>query len=124
MNIEETGFGWITIDGKKYDHDLVIYPNAIEERKKWITKEKHGTSHMFTRKEMEEYLKNVEPEEIEVVVIGTGQYGKLGLLDEAKKLLEENEIEAVELKTPKAVERFEEGEEPRSRKLGIFHVTC
>lgn len=124
MEIEASTFGSITIDGEKYDHDVVIFPSRIERRKKWITKDEHGTSHKFTRKEMEEYLRKVDTDQIEVVVVGTGQYGRLGLLDEAKKLLEEKGIEVVELKTPEAAKQFERREEPRERKLGIFHVTC
>ncbi|KXA98983.1 hypothetical protein AKJ41_06220, partial [candidate division MSBL1 archaeon SCGC-AAA259O05] len=71
MNIESTEFGSITIDGEKLDHDIVIYPDKIEKRKKWITKEKHGTSHKFTREEMEEYLNQVDTEKLRVILIGT-----------------------------------------------------
>ncbi|KXA90858.1 hypothetical protein AKJ57_03345 [candidate division MSBL1 archaeon SCGC-AAA259A05] len=124
MNIESTEFGSITIDGEKLDHDIVIYPDKIGERKKWITKEKHGTSHKFTREEMEEYLNQVDTEKLRVILIGTGQYGKLGLLDETKRLLEDMGIKSIELKTSEAVERFEKMEESREEKLGIFHVTC
>lgn len=124
MKIEDTSFGEIIVDGEKYDHDIVITPSQIERRKKWITKNKHGTSHKFTREEMEEYLGNLEVEDIEIAVIGTGQYGKLGLLKETRELLEEKGIETVERKTPEAIEFFNENKKPRERKLGIFHVTC
>lgn len=124
MNIENTRFGSITIDGKKYNHDIVIFPNHIEKRKKWITKEKHGTSHNFTREEMKEYLSNVNTNEIKIVVVGTGQYGKLKLLDETKKLLQEKDIEFIELKTPEAIKYFEEKAGAQTQKIGIFHVTC
>lgn len=124
MEIEGTEFGSITIDGKKYDYDVVIFPGEIVERKKWITKDKHGTSHRFTREEMEEYLEKVDTEDIETVIVGTGQYGKLGLLDEAKKLLKEKNIEVVELKTSAAIKRFNALSESKEKNIGIFHVTC
>lgn len=124
MRIEASSFGRISINGEEYDHDVVIFPDKIEKRKKWITKEKHGTSHKFTCEEMEEYLKRVDTDEMEVVVVGTGQYGRLGLLDEVKELLDEKGIKAVEMKTPQAAERFTEGKESRDQRLGIFHVTC
>lgn len=124
MNIEDTSFGEIIVDGGKYDHDIVITPDRVKKRKKWITKDKHGTSHKFTREEMEEYLENIETEKVEIVVIGTGQYGKLGLLEETRELLDEKKIEALERKTPEAAKFFNEIEKPRERKLGIFHVTC
>lgn len=124
MDIEAPSFGSIMIDGEEHDHDVVIFPERTAERKKWITKEKHGTSHKFTREEMEEYLEKVDTDRIEKTIVGTGQYGKLGLLDEAKELLEERGIEIVEAKTPEAARLFSEGEKPRGQKLGIFHVTC
>ncbi len=124
MYIEDTSFGEIIVDGEKYDHDIVISPSQIERRKKWITKNKHVTSHTLTREEMEEYLKNIEVDRVEIAIIGTGQYGKLGLLEDTRELLEEKEIEPVERKTPEAAKRFNESEKPREKKLGIFHVTC
>ncbi|KXB00428.1 hypothetical protein AKJ42_00615 [candidate division MSBL1 archaeon SCGC-AAA261C02] len=114
----------MTIDGEKHDHDIAIYPDKTGGRKKWITKEGHGASHKFTRGEMEEHLGRVDTEKLKVVLIGTGQYGKLGLLDETKNLLEDMGIKSIELKTPEAAERFGAMEESREEKLGIFHVTC
>lgn len=51
MKIEAPGFGSIRIDGEEHNHDVVIFPEKVAERKKRITKEKHGTSHKFTREE-------------------------------------------------------------------------
>lgn len=124
MDIEDTSFGEITVEGEKYDHDIVVTPDEIQERKKWITKNKHETSHKFTREEMREYLENVDTEKVEILIMGTGQYGKLSLLKETKKFLKEKGIEAIELKTPEAIELFNESNRPREKKLGIFHVTC
>ncbi|KXA91842.1 hypothetical protein AKJ64_04440 [candidate division MSBL1 archaeon SCGC-AAA259E17] len=114
----------MTIDGEKHDHDIAIYPDKTGGRKKWITKERHGTSHKFAREEMEEHLEKVDTDQIEKVIVGTGQYGKLGLLDGAEELLVEEGVEIVEVKTPEAARLFSEGETPRGQKLGIFHVTC
>lgn len=100
MKIESKKFGSIRVDDGKYDHDIVIYPDRIERRKKRISKDKHGTSHMFTKEEMEEYLSEIDAKKLEVVVIGTGQYGKVELLEDTKQLLKEKEIKTLELKTP------------------------
>lgn len=124
MKIESSAFGEISIDGKTYTHDVVIFPKAIKKREKWITKQKHGTSHKFTREEMEEYLCQVDTDQLEMIVVGTGHYGKLGLLEETKKILKEKEIQFVEYKTPKAIEYYLRSNHPRSKTLGIFHVTC
>ncbi|MEF8832247.1 MAG: MTH938/NDUFAF3 family protein [Candidatus Thermoplasmatota archaeon] len=122
LKIEETDFGEITLNGETYDHDIVIFPNEIIERKKWITKEKHGTSHKFTRDEMEEYLNEVDKSNIDRVVIGTGQYGKLGLLSESKEHLDQHDIEYSERKTSDLVGQIED--HFRNRTVFIIHVTC
>ncbi len=124
MNIEASEFGSIVINGKTFDHDVVIFPDKIEERKKWITKDKHGTSHKFTKEEMEEYLQKANTDKIKTLIVGTGQYGKLGLLPETRELLEELGIEVKELETPEAVKYFIDIGESREEKLGIFHITC
>ncbi len=124
MEIDSTSFGHITIDGKEYQYDVVLYPSGVERRDKWITKREHGTSHKFTREELEEYLENAGSKEINVLYVGTGQQGKLGLLKEAKDLLDEKNIELAEYRTPKAAEKYNEDDRDRNKKLGIFHVTC
>lgn len=115
-----TGFGSITIDGREYEHDVVVGPDGIREREKWISKERQGTSHRFTRQELTEYLEDAG--DVEVVVVGTGQYGRLSLLDEARELLREKDIELVEAKTPRAIKEYERRD--KGITLGIFHVTC
>lgn len=116
--IEKVEFGKISIDGKEYSHDVILYPSGkIEKRKKWISKEKHGTSHKLDPEELREYLK----EDFEVLVVGTGIYGMLSLLPESRKLVERKEI--IEKPTPEAAKLFNELRKKR-KTLGIFHITC
>ncbi len=117
--IDDTSFGEVTIEGKTYDHDIVIFPNKIIRRKKWITKEKHGTSHMFTKNEMEKYLDQTD-RSIKKVIVGTGQYGKLGLLPETKSYLQEKDIDFDEKKTEDLVGKNID----QDSTLLILHVTC
>ncbi len=119
LKIENSEFGQVTVDGKRYEHDIVIFPDKIIRRKKCITKDKHGTSHKFTRDEMEEYLDQAD-RSIKEVIVGTGQYDKLGLLPETKDHLEEKDIYFEEKRTEDLVgEDLGEGS-----KLVIIHVTC
>lgn len=126
VNIEETSFGWIRINGKRYDHDVVVYEDGekqdIIKRKKRITKRKHGTSHKFTREEMETYIGSIDTDDIDKIIVGTGQYGKLGLLPETKELLDELNIEYIEKKTPQLVELSKQLEQ--KGKIYIIHLTC
>jgi len=116
--IERVEFGRILIDGVEYVHDIVIYPSGkIEERKKWLSKKKHGTSHRLDPEELKEYLK----EDFDVLIVGTGIYGLLSLLPESREFVKNKEI--IERPTPEAAKLFNElkGEK---RVLGIFHITC
>jgi len=118
MELEYPSFGKIIVDGKVYEHDIIIYPSRrVEKRKKWISKSKHGTSHKLDSEELKEYL----TEDFDVLIVGTGYYGYLSLLPESRKLVEGKEVH--ELPTGKAVELFNELNGKR-KVLGIFHVTC
>jgi hypothetical protein len=46
MEIEKTTFGTITIDGKTYEHDVLIRVSGeVVKRKKKLSKKYYGTSH-------------------------------------------------------------------------------
>ncbi|USS41455.1 Mth938-like domain-containing protein [Thermococcus aggregans] len=116
--VEKVEFGRIIINGKEYHHDIIIYPSGkVEKRKKWLSKEKHGTSHKLDPEELKEYL----GEEFEVLVVGTGIYGMLSLLPESRGLVKGKEI--IEKPTPEAAKAFNELRE-KKKVLGIFHITC
>jgi hypothetical protein len=46
MEIEGTTFGTITIDGRTYEHDVIIrLSGEVVKRKKKLSKKYYGTSH-------------------------------------------------------------------------------
>jgi hypothetical protein len=50
MEIERTTFGTITIDGKTYEHDVIIrLSGEVARRKKKLSKKYYGTSHASRR---------------------------------------------------------------------------
>ena len=52
MEIEDTTFGTITIDGKTYEHDVVIrLSREVVKRKKKLSKKYYGTSHVLSKDE-------------------------------------------------------------------------
>lgn len=52
MGIERTTFGTITIDGKTYEHDVIIrLSGEVEKRKKKLSKKYYGTSHVLSKDE-------------------------------------------------------------------------
>ena len=70
MEIEGTTFGTITIDGKTYDHDVIIRRSCeVVKRKKKLSKKYYGTSHMLSKDE----AKFVFEPGCEQLILGSGQ---------------------------------------------------
>jgi hypothetical protein len=52
IEIERTTFGTITIDGKTYEHDVIIRLSGdVVKRKKKLSKKYYGTSHVVSKDE-------------------------------------------------------------------------
>ena len=50
MEIENTTFGTITMDGKTYEHDVVVrLSGEVVKRKKKLSKKYYGTSHILSK---------------------------------------------------------------------------
>ena len=53
MEIEGTTFGTITIDGKTYEHDVIIrLSGEVVKRQKKLSKKYYGTSHVLSKDEV------------------------------------------------------------------------
>lgn len=116
--IEKTKFGSITIAGEKYDHDILIRLSGnVEKRKKKLSKEIYGTSHIISLAEAQ-YV--YEPG-AERLIIGTGQSGMVKLSDEATVFFQDRQC-AVDLSpTPDAIEVWNKAQ---GSTIGLFHITC
>lgn len=116
--IDKTKFGSITIAGKKYEHDVLIrLDGKVEKRKKKLSKEIFGTSHMISLAEAE----YVYEDGAKQILIGSGQTGMAKLSDEAAQFLQKKGCQVTVLPTPEAVRCWNETEEAG---IGLFHVTC
>jgi hypothetical protein len=105
MEIEKTTFGTITMDGKTYEHDVVVrLSGEVVKRKKKLSKKYYGTSHILSKDE----AKFVFEKGCEQLIVGSGQVGNVRLSPEAEP-------------TPKAIRVFNRS---TVRKIGLFHVTC
>ena len=118
MKIEGTTFGEITIDGKTYDHDVVIrLSGEITKRKKKLSKRLYGTSHVLSKDE----AKFVFEKGCEQVIIGSGQMGNVHLSPEAEAYFEKHGCSVLLAPTEEAITTFNRS---RAKKVGLFHVTC
>jgi hypothetical protein len=63
MKIERTTFGEITINGKTYDHDVVVrLSGEVIKRKKKLSKRLYGTSHVLSEDEARFLRKGLRPD--------------------------------------------------------------
>jgi hypothetical protein len=118
MEIESTTFGTITIDGKTYEHDVVIRLSGdVVKRKKKLSKKYYGTSHMLSKDE----AKFVFEKGCEQLIVGSGQIGNVRLSPEAESYFARKDCKVLLQRTPEAIQVFNRS---RAKKIGLFHVTC
>ncbi len=118
VKIDRTRFGSITIAGQKYDCDVIIrLDGKVEKRKKKLSKEPFGTSHIISAAEAE-YIYEVGARSL---VIGSGQSGMAQLSREAAVFFLRKQCTVHLLPTPEAIGCWNEIEGPA---IGLFHVTC
>jgi hypothetical protein len=116
--INKTKFVSITVGGEKYEHDILIrLDGEVEKRRKKLSKEVFGTSHMISLAEAQ-YV--YEPG-AETIIIGSGQSGIVKLSDEAAEYFIQKKCQVELLPTPQAIERWNEVKKPA---IGLFHITC
>ena len=116
--IDKTKFGSITIAGEKYEHDVIIRLNGkVEKRKKKLSKELFGSSHIISLAEAE----YVYEDGAMWIIIGTGQSGMAKLSPEATLFFQKKRCTVKLLPTPEAIRAWNATEEAV---IGLFHVTC
>jgi hypothetical protein len=111
VTIDKTEFGYIVVDGKRYDHDVIITPTKVVEAR---TKTRHEIG-------VEEFLAMLK-EKPEIIVIGTGQYGKMSVSQSFTGRARLRRIETIIETTPQAIERF--NSLTGKKVVAYMHVTC
>ena len=115
MKIEKCAFGSITIDGKVYQSDLIIYPDGTIQDV-WWRREGHRLS-----KEDIESLIDKEPE---VIVVGTGISGLMRPEKGLAEYLLQRKIEFICAPNHEAMNILNRLFDSK-RKIGAcFHLTC
>ncbi len=118
MPIEDTKFGSITIDGKTYEHDVILrLSGKVEKRQKKLSKEMYGTSHIISKDE----AKFVFEDGCDVLIVGAGQEGNVRLSPEASDYFNKKRCKVLLQPTPEAIRSFNQSHD---KKIGLMHVTC
>jgi hypothetical protein len=118
MRIDSTEFGTVTIDAKTYEHDVIIrLSGKVEKRRKRLSKEKYGTSHIVSKEEAKFVFENG----CEVLIVGAGQDGNVRLSPEASAYFDKKRCRVILQPTPEAIVSFNRS---RDKKIALIHVTC
>ena len=116
MQFEHFEFGVIEIDGTTYEHDLVVDRGRIERRKKKASK-KFRETFGHTPLSVEEKI----PWKCSRLVIGTGTYGRLPVMDDVKREAKDRRVKLIVLPTAEAIKLLKK--HPKKTNA-ILHVTC
>jgi hypothetical protein len=116
--IDTVHFGKIAVAGKTIKHDVIIsHDGQVRKRKKRLSKEIYGTSHTISLAE----AKATWEEGTEMLIIGSGHFGRVRLSLEAQEYLAQKRCAVELLPTKKAAELWNKSQ---GKIIGVFHITC
>ena len=116
MDFGNSRFGRIEIDGGTYERDVVIDRGRIRKRRKKASKrfrEEFGHTPVSVEEEI--------PWKCQRLVVGTGRYGSLPVMNEVKLEARRRKIDLLILPTEEAIQTL--ANQPK-RTNAILHVTC
>ena len=112
--ISNYSFGTITVDGREYQSDLIVYPDHVDD--KWWRAQGH---HCCLAD-----LANVWQHHPSVLVIGTGDPGLMRVDDDLRDYCAGNKIELTVLPTAQAVDSFNQHLASGATVIAALHLTC
>jgi len=116
MRFDKLEFGSLRVDGITYDHDLVVDRGKVRKRKKKPSK-KFQEQFGHTPLSVEEEL----PWKCTQLVIGTGAYGRLPIMQEVRREAERLGIKLLILPTRDAIDVLNQDMEETN---AVLHLTC
>jgi len=116
MHFDNFSFGSLRIDDSTYEHDVAIDRGEIRDRKKRPS-QKFRDDFGHTPLSIAEDI----PWKCRQLVIGTGAFGRLPVMEEVKREAERQKVKLLILPTIKAIEVLRQELKETS---AILHVTC
>ncbi|MCG2767873.1 MAG: Mth938-like domain-containing protein [Anaerolineae bacterium] len=111
--IESYSFGRIVIEGRKYSSDVLVYPESVQDA--WQRLEGHN----LQLEDLEDALRHSP----DVLVIGTGTFGKMKVTSELKAALEQKGVKVIVARTGQAVRKYNEMQS-EGEVVAALHLTC
>ena len=112
--IESYSFGHMTIDGKSYSKDIIIFPDSIILSPWW-----RSQGHRLEISDLEKLI-SMKPE---VIIVGTGSSNLMQPSPELEELLAQRSIEFIAQPTGEAVQTYNSITK-KKKTGGCFHLTC
>ena len=114
MKIDSYSFGFMSIDGKGYTTDLIIYPDG-QVRSGWWRRHGHRL--------LPDDFAGIDDFEPDSIIIGTGANGRMKVPRDTFRHLDTICRNVIVEDTTEAVRRFNSMDMSR-RVVGMFHLTC
>ncbi len=114
MRIDSYSFGSMTVNGREYTSDLIVFPDRVSSG--WWREEGH---HLRV-----EDLKEVMDYKPEVLVVGRGASGCMEISPDVREALKAEGIELIDANTGEAYAIFNEQTKKGRKAAGAFHLTC
>jgi hypothetical protein len=111
--VNHYSFGRIVVDGEEYSADVILLPDEV--RGNWWRAEGHRLQ--------AQDLNDVWAAAPEVLIVGTGASGMMGVDHSTRERLEEEGIELVLRRTREACEEYNRLAR-RKRVAAALHLTC
>ncbi len=112
-SIDSYSFGSIRIDGELYREDIIIFPDGV------MTGWRREKGHSLVPEDLADILKNPP----DVLVVGTGKSGRMGIPASTRQAIEAVGIEFLAAPTDRAVDEYMLRKETAST-AAAFHLTC
>lgn len=113
--VESYSFGRIVVDGREYRKDLIILADGSVHHPWW-----RNAGHTLTYDDIQSVMA-VPPE---IVVAGTGAYGRMSVDKSLASRLDSKGISLRVLPTDKAVPEFNSLVESGKKVAACLHLTC
>ena len=117
MDVAYPGFGTIVIDGRRFDHDVVVEAGRVRPRKKGPSKV-YRSRYGHTPLSADENIPWSSPR----LVVGTGASGQLPIMPELWEEAKDRGVELIALPTSEACDLL--GPVDNGEVYAILHVTC
>jgi len=117
MEAQLVAFGVLEIDGRRYEHDVVIEDGVVRKRRKGPSKpfrEQYGHTPLSADEDI--------PWSAPVLIVGTGDAGRLPVMPEVRAEAKTRGVEIIAEPTEQACRRLGSADLPHVS--AILHVTC